>query len=520
MRKAKTPLLKYLIRNLHLLMRDTMSRQNENNKFDPSRRKFIKNVSKAAIVTGIASSIPLSSCTKSSGKRIAIIGGGIAGLHCAYLLKKEGISSTIYEADKRAGGRIKSRLNIFADNMSTEFGGEFIDSNHTDMHNLVKEFDLELLDTLQDPLLRDTFYFNGTKWNEEQIVEEFKKAIPTILRDRESCGENFDTEDAVRLDQMQLEEYFRTLGCEDWFIEILDRAYMAEFGLECREQSSLNFVSMISLETEEGFDIFGESDERFKVIGGNQRIVDELAKSLEKQIEYNHYLGSISHKNNVYSLTFKNNKTIEADIVVMAIPFTILRTIEIDIPEMTPEKQKCIQELGYGQNNKIMLSLSGRPWRKTNPAAGGYLVHSSIHNGWDNGHMQNQNEGATGYTIFLGGGASESIAKIVKQTDATDRVPDGFAEVHAQSLNQVFPGTIEVYNRNNYAAMWSNNPYVLASYTCYKVGQWTSLAGLEIQPVGNLYFAGEHCSDEFQGYMNGAAQTGRMVAEELIGRLK
>lgn len=520
MRKAKTPLLKYLMKSLHSAMKDTLTSQDEKYKFNPGRRKFIKEVSKAAVAAGIASSFPISSCTKAPGKRIAIIGGGIAGLHCAYLLKKEGISSTIYEADKQVGGRIKSRLNIFADNMSTEFGGEFIDTNHTDMHNLVREFDLELLDTLQDPLLRDTFYFNGTKWNEEQIVEEFKKAIPTILRDRESCGENFDTEDAVRLDQMQLEEYFRTLGCGAWFIEVLDRAYMAEFGLECREQSSLNFISMISLETDDGFDIFGESDERFKVIGGNQRIVDELAKNLENQIEYNHYLGSVRHDNDTYSLTFKNNQTIEADIVVMAIPFTILRTIEMEIPDMSIDKLKCIRELGYGQNNKIMLSLSGRPWRNSDPGSGGYLVHSSIHNGWDNGHMQNQNEGSTGYTIFLGGGSSESIAKIVKQTDTMDRIPDGFAEVHAESLDQVFPGIMDVYNRNNYAALWSNNPYVLASYSCYKVGQWTSLAGLEIQPVGNLYFAGEHCSDEFQGYMNGAAQTGRMVAEELIGRLK
>lgn len=520
MRKARTPLLKFLIRSFHIAMNDTLKHQKNETQFNPGRRKFIKDISKAAIVTSIASSLPISACTNTSGKRVVIIGAGIAGLHCAYLLKKQGIVATIYEADKRVGGRMKSRLNIFAENMSTEFGGEFIDTDHEDMHNLVNEFGLELIDTHKDTAQRDTFYFNNIKWSEQQIIEEFKKAIPTIKSDREACGVDFDTEVATRLDNMQLEEYFRTLGCDDWFIELLDRAYMAEFGLECREQSSLNFVSMIGLETDQGFQVFGESDERFKVVGGNQRIVDELALKLEGQIELNHYLGSISHKNNTYSLTFKNNQTIEADIVVMTIPFTILRTIEMDIPDMSAEKINCINELGYGQNNKIMLSMSGRPWRNSNPAAGGYLVHSSIHNGWDNGHMQNENEGPTGYTIFLGGGSSESIAKIVKQTDTNDRVPDGFAEVHAKSLDQVFPGVLDSYNKNNYAAMWSNNPYVHASYTCYKVGQWTSLAGLEIQPVGNLFFAGEHCSDKFQGYMNGAAETGRLVAEELIKRFK
>ena len=31
-------------------------------------------------------------------------------------------------------------------------------------------------------------------------------------------------------------------------------------------------------------------------------------------------------------------------------------------------------------------------------------------------------------------------------------------------------------------------------------------------------FAGEHLSDAYPGYMNGAAQTGRMAAEAILGR--
>jgi monoamine oxidase len=37
--------------------------------------------------------------------------------------------------------------------------------------------------------------------------------------------------------------------------------------------------------------------------------------------------------------------------------------------------------------------------------------------------------------------------------------------------------------------------------------------------VGNLYFAGEHCSYDFQGYMNGAAQSGLDTAKALMMRL-
>jgi monoamine oxidase len=45
------------------------------------------------------------------------------------------------------------------------------------------------------------------------------------------------------------------------------------------------------------------------------------------------------------------------------------------------------------------------------------------------------------------------------------------------------------------------------------------LAGAEGLSVGNLLFAGEHCSREFQGFMNGGAQTGRLVAEAILHRL-
>ena len=36
---------------------------------------------------------------------------------------------------------------------------------------------------------------------------------------------------------------------------------------------------------------------------------------------------------------------------------------------------------------------------------------------------------------------------------------------------------------------------------------------------GNLVFAGEHLSDEFYGFMNGAAQTGRLAAEIIASKI-
>ncbi|MCZ6873732.1 MAG: FAD-dependent oxidoreductase [bacterium] len=38
--------------------------------------------------------------------------------------------------------------------------------------------------------------------------------------------------------------------------------------------------------------------------------------------------------------------------------------------------------------------------------------------------------------------------------------------------------------------------------------------------VYNLVFAGEHLSNAFYGYMNGAAQTGRLAAAVIVGRIQ
>ncbi len=58
--------------------------------------------------------------------------------------------------------------------------------------------------------------------------------------------------------------------------------------------------------------------------------------------------------------------------------------------------------------------------------------------------------------------------------------------------------------------------YSRGSYACYLPGQWTQFYGVEGERVGNLFFAGEHCSLEYQGYMEGACETGETAALEIL----
>jgi monoamine oxidase len=68
------------------------------------------------------------------------------------------------------------------------------------------------------------------------------------------------------------------------------------------------------------------------------------------------------------------------------------------------------------------------------------------------------------------------------------------------------------------------NPYLLGSYSYWKVGQYTQFSGYEKArqpfPNGRCHFVGEHCSQNFQGYMEGGAEEGQRAANETLADYK
>ncbi|HRG36811.1 MAG TPA: FAD-dependent oxidoreductase, partial [Chitinophagales bacterium] len=69
-------------------------------------------------------------------------------------------------------------------------------------------------------------------------------------------------------------------------------------------------------------------------------------------------------------------------------------------------------------------------------------------------------------------------------------------------------------------AWWPKSKIVKGSYSAFYPGQWTGVMPYINEPIGNILFAGEHCSDEFQGFMNGGAQTGKDIALQLLKKIK
>lgn len=490
-----------------------------------TRRNFIETTAKAGAAITILSTIPmLNSCKHETGNSdtttveqkpgvsdkkysIAIIGGGIAGLLACHILKKNGIASTVYEGSNRTGGRMLSAQNVMGTNLVTEFGGEYIDTTHVEIFGLMKEFGLETLDTLPslNGLAIDDIFIDGKHHTLQETIKEFNKINKKIAADLEKIGDNYDVGSyADTLDKKSIDEYLVSIGCTGWFKKFIQVAYTSEFGCSSAELSSLNLITFIDTDTSKGeFKYFGDSDERYKVKGGNQQIVDKLAFANKESIVKEHLLTKIAKDGNTYKLTFANGKEATADYVIMTIPFTMLRNVEIAV-ELPAEKKNAIEKLSYGTNAKMMFGMDKRLWR--DKGFGGYLFNETIQNGWDNSLAQLEDKGYGGYTIFLG--AAEGVNLNKNEYDK-----------YLNALDKAYPGAKAAHNGKKAIMHWPTQPFAKGSYACFKKGDIINVLPHVATPVDNLFFAGEHCSVDFQGFMEGGAETGKKAAEEILKKI-
>ncbi|HEY2554375.1 MAG TPA: FAD-dependent oxidoreductase, partial [Candidatus Cybelea sp.] len=83
-------------------------------------------------------------------------------------------------------------------------------------------------------------------------------------------------------------------------------------------------------------------------------------------------------------------------------------------------------------------------------------------------------------------------------------------------LEEIWPGVASTWTGKATFGNAQADPNILASYSCWLVGQCTTIAGHEARAQGRVHFAGEHTSVEYQGFMEGGAQSGFRAADEIL----
>jgi monoamine oxidase len=422
---------------------------------------------------------------------------------------------------------------------TSEHCGELIDSGHKTILGLAQRFNIPKADLLgaEPNHSTDTDYFFGEYYTSAQAQADFNAVWNNVKKDVNAASYptlyNHSTPAGAALDRMSVYDWIESRvpgGHRSSMGRLLDVAYNIEYGAVTTDQSSLNLVYLLGFNPMPGnFSIFGASDERYHLVGGNEQLPKAVAAALPAgSVQLNTALtGIVQNGDGTFTLTLKNpikTFTTVADRVVMAIPFSVLRNIlsgagAYGAAGFDNLKKTAITQLGYGQNSKLQLQFKSRLWNQAGPwgiGNGATYADTGYQNTWDVTRAQ---DGSTGILVdYTGGGVP--LASF--GGDPTDpRVVAGFARTFLSQIEPLFPGITKQWNGRATLDVPLSNPFILGSYSYWKVGQYTQFSGYEKarQPdpvTGKCHFAGEHCSQDFQGFMEGGASEGLRAANEIL----
>jgi monoamine oxidase len=291
--------------------------------------------------------------------------------------------------------------------------------------------------------------------------------------------------------------------------QLLDVAYNIEYGGECSDQSSLNLLYLLAYSGQGQLRIFGPSNEKYHVVGGNDQITARLGQRLSGQITMGSSLVAIARTAaGAWDLTFQqgsSTRTIRADHAVFALPFSILRSsVDLKKAGFSPTKMVAIREQGMGTNSKLHVQFRTRHWNGLG-CNGETFADTGYQNSWEVSRGQTGTQGLlvdyTGGKIGAGFGSGTPAAR---------------AQRFLTQIEPVLPGITQQWNGRATIDHWPGNAYTKGSYSYWKVGQYTKFSGIEGRPEGTAHFCGEQTSQDFQGYLNGAVETGQRAAGEVI----
>ena len=283
-----------------------------------------------------------------------------------------------------------------------EYCGEFIDSDHNTILNLVKRFGLTASDVLaaQPNSSTETYYFNGGYYSYADASKDFQPVHATLQSQVHAAGYptlwNSFNQAGSALDQLSLHDWIDQYvpgGHQSNFGRLLDSAYNEEYGADTTDQSSLNLVFLLGFKSKPGnFQIFGASDERFHIAGGNQQLPETMASYLTgtglTTIATGSRMNTIAlNSNGTVSLWFDGSKSpVVYDQVILTTSFSVLRTLDYSKAGFDALKKTAITQLGSGRNGKLQLQFDTRYWNQTGPwglSNGDVYTDYGLQNVWD-----------------------------------------------------------------------------------------------------------------------------------------
>ena len=435
--------------------------------------------------------------TELRGRTVIVIGAGLAGLAAARQLEQHGASVMVLEARDRVGGRVHTVRGIFEGGQHGEAGADLIEGEQTLVLKLAKEVGLK-----PQRILRAGFSYYGPDasgreraWSRPTIWEELAKRLQPEVESFTAAGGRWDTGVAAALGPISVAQWLRTQDAGVSF-DIGVRAMRGFFLADPEDLSLLPMVDQFAQGGAPG------DDEFYRIPGGNDLLPRKVADRLRAPILLRATAKSVTQDADMVTVRLEElagHNTLTADFVVMAVPTTTLGRIRMT-PALPAPQRKAISSLQYGPATRVLLQFERPFWRKKlkHRAFGTALPIGAA---WDASELQ---RGGQGMLMLLAGGRASLECREILRREGPEGVVERLRWMGTPAPLQAI-----------WHSSWEDDPLAGGGYAVFSPDYDPHLRDWLRRPAGRVLFAGEHTSLDWQGYMNGAIDSGLRAAAEI-----
>jgi monoamine oxidase len=454
---------------------------------------------------------------KGPAKKVVVVGAGLAGLSAAYELAQAGHDVTILEARARPGGRVHTLREPFSDGLYAEAGAMSVDESHNWTMKYIKLFDLAL-DSGVSSGLAFVRHLRGRRivtkpgqsfeWPLDLTPDEKnlgvrgmrEKYLGQALKEiGDATAPDWPSESLKRYDQMTFSEFLRRQGASPDVATILGFGGIGWSGDGVQSVSALD-----ALREAAHREMMKKS---YRIRGGSDLLPRAFAARLADKIRYGAPVVRIEHdakQVRVVYLQAGAHTSLAADCLVCAVPFSVLRRLEIS-PRFSAAKQKAIEQLLYTSVARIFLQTRKRFWVDEGLSGSAITDLSNMLIS----HRTSNQPGTRGILDpYLAGPPARQVMAMKE----AERISSTLGIVE-----KVYPN-IRQHFELGVSKCWDEDEWAHGAYAWFKPGQMTSLLPHVARPEGRVYFAGEHASSA-PGWMQGALESGNQAAQAVNNAL-
>ena len=434
------------------------------------------------------------------GRSVIVVGAGLAGLSAAVELLRDGATVCLLEARDRVGGRIWTIREGFTGGQHAEAGGEFIDEDHDEIRRLACQLNVELVPVLKTGFSFATPQAGTTKLQlsaGSELWTDLHHRLLPLIRAYRLADQRWDSSVASQLARISAASWLDHIGAAKE-LRALAASLRGFFLSDPPELSLLILVEQL---------IAGVPGRGglYRVRGGNDQLTKGLAAILGEAIHLEYAVVKVaqSAKKILVTARQKNGtqKTFRADYAIITVPVPVIRSICFE-PPLSPPQREAVAKLPYGPATKTLLQFERRFWRNRHRRRA-YATNLPIGTIWEANEEQRGQSGIL--TLLAGGSASQATHNLM--------VKGGIGRIVSE-LSWLGRGSRDLLAFKQ--IRWEKDPWAGGGYAAFTTSYDPALRQWLTRPHGRCFFAGEHTSIRWQGYMNGAIESGLRAALDVV----